>query len=215
MLKSDLTIVGSDQLFNESMGRFFQEKFNELPQAIVTLKLLPGLDGKEKMSKSYDNYIGVADSPREKFGKAMSLPDSLLFDYLAVYTDVSLFDIEVWKERISKGENPMQAKLFFAQALVRRYHGEEISQKEQEYFTSLFSKKEIPENIPEVHIRANSSLIDLIMATHVVSSKSQARRLIEQRAVEIDGEVLTSPNEKIDPRGKIVKIGKKHFFKVI
>lgn len=214
MLKSDCTIVGSDQLFNESMGRFFQERFNERPQAIVTLRLLPGLDGKEKMSKSAGNFIALGDTPREKFGKIMSLPDPFIIDYMVVYTDLPLPEVEKWKSMLASGENPMNAKRGLARALVRRYHGDEAADAEDKNFTSLFSKKEIPDDIPELTISAAHEIdpIDLVMATAVVTSRSEAKRLIKQRAVELDGEVVSF--EKRDPHKKVLKIGKKHFFKI-
>lgn len=217
MLKSDCTVVGSDQLFNEAMGRFIQEKFGDAPQAIVTIKILPGLDGGEKMSKSAGNYIALLDLPREKFGKAMSLSDTLIFDYLMMYTDVLEADIEAWKERILKGENPMQAKLFFASALVRRYHGSSTAQKEREYFLSLFSKKEIPDSVPKISLPAGEyDAIDLVMKTKAVASKSEARRLIGQKAVRINGKALVSPRESVLIRtGSIIRIGKKRIFKVV
>lgn len=217
MLKSDCTVVGSDQLFNEAMGRFIQEKFKSAPQAIVTLTLLPGLDGGEKMSKSAGNYIALSDSPREKFGKAMSLSDNLILDYLMMYTDVPEADIETWKERIIRGENPMQAKLFFASALVRRYHGSGVARKEREYFLSLFSKKEIPDSVPTLSLPAGEyDVLMLVMKTRAAASKSEARRLIGQKAVRINGKILSSPREPVlIQQGAIIRIGKKRIFKVV
>ena len=216
MLKSDCTVVGSDQLFNESMGRFFQEKFKESPQAIVTLKILPGLDGGEKMSKSAGNYIGLSDAPRDKFGKAMSLSDNLILDYLMMYTDVSQADIETRKAGVLKGENPMQAKLFFAEALVRRYHGRNAARKEREYFLSLFSKKEIPDSVPTLSLPTGEYDALTLVVKAGASSKSEARQLIGQKAVRIAGKILSSPHESvlIHP-GSIIRIGKKRIFKVV
>ena len=214
MLKSDCTIVGSDQLFNESMGRFLQEKFGSPPQAIVTLQLLPGLDGKEKMSKSSNNYIALLDSPREKFGKAMSLPDSLIIDYLTVYTDVPLPEIVTWKEKLTRGENPMNAKLFFAEALVKRYHGGTAAKKERDIFLSLFSKKEMPDGISPLHIAPGEyDGLRLLMATGVPPSKSEARRLLRERAVEVSGEVLSGGTIRVKS-GDVIRVGKKKFFKI-
>jgi len=217
MLKSDCTVVGSDQLFNESMGRFIQEKFKSVPQAIVTLTLLPGLDGGEKMSKSAGNYIALLDAPREKFGKAMSLSDNLIFDYLMMYTDVSQADIAKWKERTRRGGNPMQAKLYFAEALVRRYHGSSTARKEREYFLSLFSKKEIPDSVPTLSLpEGEYDALTLVMKAGAAASKSEARRLIGQRAVQINGRVFVSPRESVlIQQGSIIRIGKKKIFKVV
>ena len=216
MLESDCTVVGSDQLFNESIGRFIQEKFGGVPQAIVTLKILPGLDGGEKMSKSAGNYIGLSDAPRDKFGKAMSLSDNLIIGYLMMYTDVSQADIEKWREKILKGENPMQAKLFFAEALVRRYHGSNAARKEREYFLSLFSKKEIPDSVPTLSLPAGEYDALTLVVKAGASSKSEARRLIGQKAVRIAGKILSSPHEPVSIQpGLIIRIGKKRIFKVV
>ena len=217
MLESDCTVVGSDQLFNESMGRFFQEKFGGVPQAIVTLKILSGLDGGEKMSKSAGNYIAVEDAARDKFGKAMSLSDNLIFDYLMMYTDVPQADIETWKAGVLKGENPMQAKLFFAEALVRRYHGSNAARKEREYFLSLFSKKEIPDSVPRISLpKGEYDALALVMKTGAAASKSEARRLIGQKAVRIGGKILSSPHEPVSIQpGLIIRIGNKRIFKVV
>lgn len=215
MLGSDCTIVGSDQLFNESVGRLIQEKFGRPPQIIVTLMLLPGLDGKEKMSKSEKNYIAIEDTPKEKFGKSMTLPDALVFDYMTIYTDIPPSDIEAWREKVRRGENPMQAKLFLAEALVRRYHGETRAQKEGANFTSLFSKKEIPSGIPVVPLAYGArDGVSIVVGTGAVSSKSEARRLIGQGAVEVNGIVLGAKEQIEIKPGTIIRVGKKRFYKV-
>ncbi len=217
MLGSDCTIIGSDQLFNESMGRFLQEKFGMRPQSIVTVKLLPGLDGKEKMSKSAGNYIAIADSPRDMFGKAMTLPDGLINDYLIMYTDVPIEEITRWRAKVEEGENPMNAKLFLAEALVRRYHGGAAGQRERDYFVSLFSKKEIPDTVPARAIRHGGyDALSFVMETGMVESRSDARRLIGEGAIEVDGKTLASPRENVSVRpGIIVRIGKKKIFRIL
>ncbi|MEK7082639.1 MAG: tyrosine--tRNA ligase, partial [Patescibacteria group bacterium] len=122
MIKSDFTVIGSDQLFNEHMGRFFQERFGQKPQAIMTHKLMPGLSGGEKMSKSLGNYIGLNDSPKDKFGKTMRVLDSLIIPYLEAYTSMPLMEVDHIREDIKHGKNPMEAKYILAEALVARYH---------------------------------------------------------------------------------------------
>lgn len=215
-INSDTTIIGSDQLFNEHMGRFFQERFGQHPQVIVTLKLLPGLDGREKMSKSLGNYIGLEDSPEDKFGRAMRITDSLILPYLEAYTDVSLNTISVWKQKIDRGENPMKAKLFFANALVRRYHGGKIAERVEKQFLLIFSKKEAPTAAPSIKVRHGAwNLAELLVAGGLAVSKSEARRLIEQRAVEIDGNVMASSNQSVDiKKGTVVRVGKHRFVRV-
>ncbi len=215
MLKSDLTVIGSDQLFNEHMGRALQEKFGQNPQVIITLKLLPGLDGGGKMSKSSGNYIGLNDSPSDKFGKAMRLRDSLLISYLEVYTDVPLSIVREIEKELRAGKNPMAAKLFFAEALVRCYHGKELAQKEKEYFLKVFSKKEFTQ-VPSVSlVHGNYQAVDLLLRLGMVTSKSEARRLIAQRAVEINEKKVLQPGEEIRIfKGTVIRVGKRRFVRV-
>jgi tyrosyl-tRNA synthetase len=132
MLKTDLTIIGSDQLYNEMMGRFFQGKFVQIPQVIITTKITPGIDGKEKQSKSLGNYIGLAHPPKEKFGRIMSMPDNLIIEYFKVYTEVPLEEIIKMEKNFSS--DPMKFKLLLAEEVVKRYHGEKIAEEELQLF---------------------------------------------------------------------------------
>jgi tyrosyl-tRNA synthetase len=215
-IRSDLTIIGSDQLFNEHMGRFFQEKFGQAPQSIVTLKILPGPDGREKMSKSLGNYIGLEDSPQDKFGKAMRLLDSLIVPYLESYTDVPIEKIRGIARNLAQGENPMQAKLFFAGQLVRRYHGRNTAARERERFLEIYSRKELPEKIPGLTLRHGSwDPVELLVATKLVVSKSEARRLLTQGALEVDGRRIVDSPAGLEIRsGTVLKIGKRRFIRV-
>ena len=215
-IQSDITIIGSDQLFNEHLGRFFQEKFGQRPQVIVTLRLLPGLDGKEKMSKSLGNYIGLEDLPQDKFGKAMRIKDALIIPYLETYTDAPADEIKNWKQKIERGENPMKAKLFFARALVSRYHGSKMAERAEKQFLRTFSKRETPSAIPIIKIRHGSwNPVELLVAGGLVASKSEARRLIDQRAIEINGDVVTNIKQSVDvKKGIVLRIGKHKFVRV-
>lgn len=214
MLKSDLTIIGSDQLFNENIGRFLQERFHQPPQVLMTTTITPGIDGGPKMSKSLGNYIGLDDTPTDKFGKAMRILDSLIIPYLEVYTDVSKEEISTWKKTIAEGENPMKAKLFFAEALVRRYHGEKIAHTERENFIGIYSKKDMSSVLAAFIEPGEYDIIDILQKLDLVSSRSEARRLIEQRAVEINGEVLDTIGNVSISHGDIIKVGKKRFVKI-
>lgn len=215
-IKSDMTIIGSDQLFNEHFGRFFQEKFGQHPQVIMTLKILPGLDGGAKMSKSLGNYIALNDTPQDKFGKAMRLVDSLIIPYLEVYTDIAMDEIRRIEKELRVGSNPRDAKLFFAAALVRRYHGAAIAKKEQERFLATFSDGKVPDEMPEIAMdEGERSLIDLLAGLKLAPSKSEARRLILQKAVDVDGMVIQDPSAKIAVRkGMTVKVGKHRFIRI-
>jgi tyrosyl-tRNA synthetase len=214
MLKADLTVIGSDQLFNEHMGRHFQEKFEQKPQVIVTLKILPGLDGGAKMSKSLGNYISLLDSPRDKFGKAMTLPDDLIVPYLETYTDTAKAEISEWGKAMDEGKNPMEAKLFFAEALVRRYHGSTTARKEREQFLELFSKKDIS-NIPSISFEPGEyHILDLLQKLKLAPSRSEARRLVEQKAVEINGTPVTTIGTVTISKGTVIRVGKRRFAKI-
>ncbi|MBI2645186.1 tyrosine--tRNA ligase [Candidatus Uhrbacteria bacterium] len=218
MLKADATIIGSDQLYNEMMGRFFQEKFRQPAQVVITTKITHGLDGKEKQSKSLGNYVGLTFSPREKFGKIMTLLDSLIIEYFKVYTDLSLSDI-ARIEKDSIPSDPMKAKLRLAWEVVKRYHGETSADQEREWFTNTFSKKETPADIPSISIPATAGTVfDIVRACFSQKEKSNSdiRRLITQRGVTIGDVTPSDPPLKISPlkKGTIIKIGKRHWFRV-
>lgn len=218
ILEADATIIGSDQLYNEMMGRFFQEKFGQNAQVVVTTKITPGLDGKEKQSKSLGNYVGLTFSPREKFGKIMTLLDPLITEYFKVYTDLPLPDIaRIEKEVMSS--DPMKTKLLLAYEVVKRYHGKKIADQEREWFTNTFSKKEIPTDIPSVNIDASAKTVfDIVRACFSQKEKSNSdiRRLIQQRGVTIGDTAPSDPKTSIPPlnEGTIIKIGKRHWFRV-
>ncbi|PDZ70660.1 tyrosine--tRNA ligase [Bacillus pseudomycoides] len=215
-LDSDLTIIGSDQLFNEMLGRFFQDKFNQKPQSIITTKITPGIDGKAKQSKSLGNYIGLGHSPRDKFGRVMRLPDDLIIEYLEVYTDVSMNKIAKIENDIAL--NPMDYKKFLAEKIVSRYHGEEVAVSERKWFEDTFSKGNTPANIPQVKIECEEiELIDLLkLLLRDSASKSEIRRLILQGGIRIENEKVSTPSEKIKINNNmVVKIGKRKWFRIL
>ena len=217
-VKSDVTVIGSDQLFNEHMGRFFQERFGGAPQAIVALTIAPGLGGGEKMSKSLGNYIGLNDSPKDKFGKAMRLLDALIIPYLEVYTDVPLAKIDTMKNALSRGENPKEAKLFFAESLVRRYHGEKAAKEERARFEKMFSsgvdRADADLSVARIEYK-EWRLIDLLRAHFGIGSNAEARRLIMQGAVEVDGAVITDAHAIVSvKKDMVVRVGKKKIVRV-
>lgn len=217
MLDSDLTIIGSDQLFNEMLGRFYQEKFGQRSQVIITTKITPGIDGKDKQSKSLGNYIGLAHSPRDKFGRTMSIPDNLIVDYLKIYTKVPLDEIEEMEKVLSV--DPMKVKKFLAKEIVVRYHGVDIAEREQRWFERVFSDRQIPENIPEIHIGSDEhTLFGVLRKCYDKgTSNSAIRRLIKQRAVKVDGKVNVDEDSLIviPDAGLNIKVGKKKWFKVL
>ena len=216
-IKSDMTIIGSDQLFNEHFGRFFQEKFGQSPQAIVSLKILPGLDGGAKMSKSLGNYIALNDTPQDKFGKAMRLIDTLIVPYLEVYTDVAMDDIRRVEQELGAGSNPRDAKLLFAEALVRRYHGAAAGRKEHGRFMATFSEGRTPEEMPEIVVAEGElSGVDLLMRLGLAPSRAEARRLIAQKSVEVGGVIVENSSSMMGiKKGMVVRVGKRRFVRVI
>ncbi len=213
-VRSDLTVIGSDQLFNEHMGRFFQERAGMRPQVIVTCRILPGLEGGEKMSKSLGNYIALTDPPREKFGKAMRLVDELIIPYMETYTDTPADEIRRHAASLAAGGNPRDAKLAFAEALVRRYHGAAVAMQEREAFTALFSRKTLDAEIPTVTVRYGDwDVAELLVALSFASSKSEARRLLKQGAVKIDGAPLRMPTTSVRA-GIVIQAGRRRMARI-
>jgi tyrosyl-tRNA synthetase len=218
MLQADLTIIGSDQLYNEMMGRFFQEKFGQAPQVIITTKITPGIDGKEKQSKSLGNYIGLAHSPREKFGRVMSMPDNLIIEYFKVYTEVPLEKIAQMERDLPS--DPMKFKLLLAKEIVKRYHGEKVADEELQWFKKTFSERQIPEDAPVISLGSNSASVFEILRkcfTPQEKSNSEIRRLINQGAVKVDGRTVESYEETIllPASGIKLKVGKRNWFKIV
>lgn len=217
MLKSDATIIGSDQLFNEMMGRFFQEKFGQPPQVIMTTRLTPGIDGKEKMSKSLGNYIALDDGPREKFGKTMSIPDKLIIPYFEAHTTLADAAIQKIQSCLAlKKENPRDAKMFLAEKITERYHGARIASQEREYFQKTFSEREInAKNLPAKKIPHRTYTLIDIVATFGFS-RTESRRLILGGAVEIDGVVCRNAQSAVTvAAGMVIKIGKKTITRIV
>lgn len=214
-LGSDLTIVGSDQLFNESMGRLFQEKRGMPPQVIVTTRITMGLGGKAKQSKSLGNYIAIDDGPREMFGKAMSLSDALVRDWLEVYTDAAPGRIA---ELCRAGADPRAAKLELARALVARWHGREAAEAEADWFVSTFSRKEFPDDAPRVEATAGPiRAIDLAALLSPDSSRASLRRLIEQGGFVLDGSRIDEAAAIVElPPGteRRARLGRRGFFTI-
>ena len=215
VLESDLTIIGSDQLFNEMLGRFYQQKLGQKPQVIITTKITPGIDGKAKQSKSLDNYIGLGHSSRDKFGRSMKIPDELIVDYLKIYTNVPMDEISrVEKEILS---DPMKWKKFLAREILKRYHNEADVQNEQEWFENTFSKKITPDDIPVLEVDESQwAAIDLVKK-HFDKSKSNSelRRLFKQGAVSLNDRKISAFDEKVDVASEdVVKVGKRTWFKV-
>ncbi len=202
MLKSDATVIGSDQEFNELQGRRLQEIHGEEPQDLMIMPLLTGTDGKMKMSQSLGNYIGITEPADSQFGKIMSIPDTLLEEYYTLLTDLPF----------NKEENPRDAKTRLAYEIVKTYHNEEEAEKARENFIKLFQKKEIPEDIPEITAEEGEELRDVLIRNKIVSSKGEFRRLVNAGAVDVDGKAIS--DARFPAPAGVVKVGKRRFVKI-
>ena len=215
MLETDLTIIGTDQLFNEMMGRFYQERFGQKPQVIITTKITPGIDGGAKQSKSLDNYIGLGHSPRDKFGRTMRLPDSLILTYFRVYTEVS--DLELTNFEAMVQTDPLEAKKRLAAEIVCRYHGDDVACEERQWFDQTFSMRQVPADCPELILEVKQIPAFGIVRQFFGGQKSNSaiRRLFEQGAVKMNGVKLESPADDLKPNdGDAFQIGKRVWFRV-
>jgi len=217
-LKADVELGGTDQKFNLLVGREIQREYGQEPQAILTMPILEGLDGVNKMSKSLGNYIGIYDSPSEMFGKVMSISDELMYRYYLLLTDFSEKEINEWKRRAEKGEiNPKGLKVQLGKAIVKDFWSEEEAEKAAEEFEKVFSKKnEIPEDTPVLMFQENKlRLLDILKRSVEGVSSSELKRLIKSGSVQLNGEKVIDPNKEIDlVRELILKVGKKRFFKI-
>lgn len=221
-INADIEMGGTDQLFNCTMGRQLQESFKMSPQIVMCMPLLKGLDGKEKMSKSLHNIIGLTDEPNEMFGKTMSIPDSLILEFLELTTDFSLNEKQNLKERLEQNENPMKIKKLIAKNIITQYHSEEEATKSELFFINQFqsknaeSKSFVPILIHSLEIKTESiSLIELCSKIKTEISKSANRRLIESGAVQINTIKITDPNAVVEIKMNTkIKIGKRDFYEL-
>lgn len=215
VLEADIAFCGTDQKFNELAGRELQKKMGQKPQDIIMVRLLVGLDGKEKMSKSLNNYIGITEDANSMFGKVMSISDSLINEYFELCTDVSAGDMKKYDKQIKAGTNPRDIKAVLAAKIVELYYDKKAAERAKEEFSKVFSKKELPTDIPEKKIKGTYALPLFLIELGACSSNSEARRLIEQGALRVDGTKITDPKSEIAAHpGMIVQVGKKKFYKI-
>ncbi len=210
-VQADIELGGTDQKFNLLVGREIQERYGQEPQVALIMPLLEGTDGVKKMSKSYGNYIGITEAPNEMFGKLMSIPDRLIGKYVTLLTDLDW----AWLKKL----HPMEQKKRLAYELVRMYHGEEAARRAEGEFERVFSRGERPQDVVQVAITQRQLkpdgtmwIVDLLQASSLVSSRSEARRLIEQGAVELDGQKIDSPQLDVKIQsGMLLRVGKHRF----
>ena len=217
-LNADVELGGTDQKFNLLMGRNLQREFDQEPQVIMTTPLLEGLDGVNKMSKSLGNYIGIEEAPNEMFGKVMSISDDLMWKYFDLLTDLSTDEINTLRLKCESGaENPRNVKVELAKRIITDFHSTDAAAEAEDDFNRRFVKKEVPDEIDEKQIAAGSyKLADLIVSTGLAASKGEARRLIEQGGVKVNGEKASNTAAEIEINGDatLLQVGKRKFLKV-
>lgn len=217
-IEADVEFGGTDQKFNCLVGRDLQQMLGQKPQQILLVPLLIGTDGTQKMSKSLGNYIGIDEPPNEMYGKVMSIPDNLILDYLELLTDISDEEILEYNTKMSSGEiNPMVVKKRLAFEIVSQFHNAQAAQQAEEHFTRVFQRREAPDEVVSLAGLSgdNITLTTALARAGLTRSRSEARRLLEQGAIEIDGKKVTEDLELSSiAKGSIIKVGKRHFASV-
>lgn len=219
-VKADIELGGTDQTFNVLMGRTLQKTFGEEQQAAIFMPILEGLDGTEKMSKSLGNYIGISEPSEVMFKKVMEIPDKLIIRYFELTTDEHPDEIDKIKVQLDSGVNPRDIKYHLAQIITSLYHTTEDTQKAAHYYDTAFSKKAIPQDIPELLIKTEketiADIVSQLIEMNFVKSKSEFMRLVKQGGVQLSGEKLTSDDiDKTIICGDVMKIGKKRFLRFV
>jgi tyrosyl-tRNA synthetase len=218
-IESDVELGGTDQKFNLLVGRDIQREYGLEPQVILTMPLLTGTDGVEKMSKSYDNYIGISDEPSQIYGRTLSIPDNFIYQYFELATNVSNQKLSEIKSHLADGKsNPRDIKRELARTLVTMYHSKEAAEIAQQEFDNIFINKGLPDEIEEFIIgdKKDINILDLIILVNFAPSKGEARRLVTQGGVSIDGEKISDVKSSVSVKqGMILKVGKRKFIKLI
>jgi tyrosyl-tRNA synthetase len=213
-VKSDVELGGTDQTFNNLVGRDIQKAYNQPQQVVITVPILVGLDGKEKMSKSKGNYIGVTDSPGDMFGKVMSISDDMMENYFTLLTDTPLEKIKELTN--AQKTHPKQAKVLLAKTIVSQFHGNEVGDSAAGQFEKVFAQKQLPDEIPEFNLPAQPIMVkQLLLSCKLVETGGEAKRMCSQSAVTIDGQKITDSNAAITPKdGMTIQVGKRKFAKI-
>jgi tyrosyl-tRNA synthetase len=218
-LESDIEVGGTDQKFNLLMGRTLQEAYGKEKQVAITLPLIEGLDGERKMSKSLNNYIGIDESPNEIFGKSMSIPDELMIKYYKLATDLTMDEIDALEAGIKEGTiHPRDAKMDLGAKFVEMYHGKAAAEEAKTYFQTVFQKRSLPTDLPEVEWTGESEVwvVDLLVELKMMSSKGEARRMVQNGGVKLNEEKVVDVQAQVKmENGLIVQVGKRKFAKII
>ena len=218
-MQADVELGGTDQKFNLLMGRQLQEQNNQKPQCVLTMPILEGLDGVQKMSKSLNNYIGIADAPKDMFGKIMSISDDLMWRYFELLSFRPMSEIDGFKEEMQQGENPRDIKFLLAEEIIARFHSDEEATAAREGFIAQFAKNRIPDDIPKLSLDAPNGgypIANLLKDAGLCGSTSDALRMIQQGAAKIDGEKVVDKTVKIEKGTEAVfQVGKRKFAKIM
>lgn len=218
VLKADVEIGGTDQKFNMLVGRALQREFSQKPQVVITMPLLEGTDGIKKMSKTYGNYIGISEPPKEIYGKLMSISDKLMLRYWELLTDISPSELTKMKRDLRNGRlHPKETKKKLAKHIVEIYHTKRAADRAAREFEEVFKEKKLPHRIQRVKIpKKKIWIVKLLTISKMAKSSSEARRLIQQGAVTLDGKKITDPEKELTIReGAILKVGKRRFAKIV
>ena len=213
-LRADMELGGSDQKFNLLVGRELQKQANMEPQVILTMPILEGLDGVQKMSKSLDNYIGVDEDPESMFGKIMSISDDLMWRYLELLSFESLETIASWKQEVENGENPRNIKFRLAEEIISRYHDNDQAKKAQQNFIDRFAKNQIPDEMDEFTFSKGIKIANLLKDSKLVNSTSEAFRMTKQGAVKMNGEKINDKDLTPNEGTSVYQVGKRKFARV-
>jgi tyrosyl-tRNA synthetase len=214
-LEADVEFGGNDQLFNLMAGRSLQKKLGQTPQIVFVSELLVGTDGVKKMSKSLDNYIALTDEALDMYGKVMSIPDQLIGPYYKLCTEIAEVQIEALVQTLAAGANPRDSKASLAREIVRMYHGEDIALSAEAAWNNQFREGAMPEEIEEFKVLdKHMPLVDLLINSKMATSKSEARRLIEQGGVKLDGSVQLLDSQPVFADGDILQVGKRRYLKL-
>ncbi|MBT1248537.1 MULTISPECIES: tyrosine--tRNA ligase [unclassified Thermosipho (in: thermotogales)] len=217
-IEADVEIGGTDQLFNFLVGRKIQEEFGLKPQIVMTMPIIEGTDGKLKMSKSYDNYIAFTDEPNNMYGKVMSIPDELIIKYMRLVTDIPENEIDEYEKLMKAAKiNPRDVKMRLAREIVAFFYDENIAKEAEENFVKVFRKKELPDEMPEVEIkRGEYNIVDLMVLVEATSSRSEAKRIVNQGGVKFDGNKVKSFKDFVTiEKEHVLKVGKRKFFRLV
>lgn len=214
-LKADLELGGTDQKFNLLVGRELQKEYGQTPQCVLTMPLLEGTDGVEKMSKSKGNYIGITESPDSIFGKLMSISDTLMWRYFELLSTRSMAEINDLRQQTEQGMNPRDVKVMLAQELVTRFHDQASAERALQEFNARFRDGAMPQDMPEVTLGgAPLGVLQLLRQAGLVASASEAQRNIEQKGVRIDGDRIEDRSLRLEPGTYVVQVGKRRFARV-